>query len=464
VGFPEIVDLNQDGDKDIILSGALLETFTDEADVMFYYGQNSSATDPNFVGWFIEPYSFSFIDTFQAAFMRAGDLDLDGDLDFLMSVAITDDESKFMYQENISPPNETNDFSGPQLVSPFGLPEESFGLPFLEDLDGDGDLDLFVFDDITMFYYENTACVNTNSSLSIALCGETSYTLNDESYSSSGSYSQVIANAAGCDSTIMLDLILNNHVDSDFEANICEGSSYDWNGEEFSIEGEYQRVFTSNSGCDSLVTLVLNVNSVVSTTFEDSFCDGSEYDWNDQTYTIAGSYEQTFATQTGCDSIVTLDLVESTIEYQIDVVDNTIQVEVENADISWFDCDVNMLIDGENQKEFIPNESGNFAAIIGQNDCEIMTTCFNLIITSIEDIGAPEFRVFPNPASNYITLKSDQDLPSNLEVQIYNLDGKMVNKRIAQDQVDISDLNPGFYILNIQLKQQQLRLPFVKVE
>lgn len=463
-GFPEIVDLNQDGDKDVILSGALLENFTDEADVMFYYGQNSSKTDPNFVGWFIEPYSFKFIDTFQAAFIRAGDLDLDGDLDLLMSVAITDDESKFMYQENISPVGETSDFTGPQLVSPFGLPEESSGLPFLEDLDGDGDLDLFLLDDITIIYYENTACINSTSNLNISLCGETSYTFNDVSYSSSGSYSQVIVNAAGCDSTIMLNLTLNNHIASSFEVNICEGSSYDWNGEEFMIAGDYQRAFVSANGCDSLVTLFLNVSSVVETSFEASFCAGSEYEWNNQSYDNEGTFEQSFTTLAGCDSIVTLKLTESIIEYQIDLVDNTLEVETESLDISWFDCDSNVQIDGENENEFIPSQTGNYAAIINQAACEMITECFNVVVTSIKEIAIPEFQIFPNPASNIIKLKGDQDLPASLEVQIYNLEGRMAHRKISNDQVDVSELNPGFYILNFQLEEQQLRLPFVKVK
>ncbi len=51
--------------------------------------------------------------------------------------------------------------------------------------------------------------VNTPSSSTVNINSCDSYTLNGQTYTSSGIYSQVITNATGCDSTITLDLTLN---------------------------------------------------------------------------------------------------------------------------------------------------------------------------------------------------------------------------------------------------------------
>jgi hypothetical protein len=51
---------------------------------------------------------------------------------------------------------------------------------------------------------------NTNSSSTITQTANNSYTLNGQTYTQSGTYTQVIPNANGCDSTITLNLIINN--------------------------------------------------------------------------------------------------------------------------------------------------------------------------------------------------------------------------------------------------------------
>jgi hypothetical protein len=51
--------------------------------------------------------------------------------------------------------------------------------------------------------------VNQNSSSTMTQSALDSYTLNGQIYNQSGTYTQVISNAAGCDSTITLNLTLN---------------------------------------------------------------------------------------------------------------------------------------------------------------------------------------------------------------------------------------------------------------
>lgn len=64
------------------------------------------------------------------------------------------------------------------------------------------------------------SCSPTSSSITTSSCN--SYTLNDSVYTSNGTYIQVLTNAAGCDSTITLNLTIN-HADA---GNITNGGNY----------------------------------------------------------------------------------------------------------------------------------------------------------------------------------------------------------------------------------------------
>ena len=66
---------------------------------------------------------------------------------------------------------------------------------------------------------------------------------------------------------------------------------------------------TSASGCDSVATLVLTVNPVLTSTTNTSICNNQlPYTWNGQTINAAGSYTADLTSASGCDSVATLNL------------------------------------------------------------------------------------------------------------------------------------------------------------
>ena len=89
-----------------------------------------------------------------------------------------------------------------------------------------------------------------------------------------------------------------------FTETACD--TYTWNGVKYTISGDYEQSFVTEQGCDSIVTLHLTVNKSFQTGF------GAEaetsYTWEGTTYTESGDYTKTLQTVAGCDSIVTLHL------------------------------------------------------------------------------------------------------------------------------------------------------------
>ncbi len=82
--------------------------------------------------------------------------------------------------------------------------------------------------------------------------------------------------------------------------------SYLWNGDEYTVSGDYVQVLTATNGCDSIVTLHLTINNSVHYSFTETA--NGPYIWNGTEYTETGDYTQTFTASNGCDSIVTLHL------------------------------------------------------------------------------------------------------------------------------------------------------------
>ncbi|HEX5654952.1 MAG TPA: SBBP repeat-containing protein [Chitinophagaceae bacterium] len=97
-------------------------------------------------------------------------------------------------------------------------------------------------------------CVNNlTTNLVAAACR--SYTLNNQTYSSSGVYTQRLVDSRGCDSMVSLDLTILPSASSTISKTICAGQSY--NGH--SAAGEYADTLVAANGCDSISILQLTV-------------------------------------------------------------------------------------------------------------------------------------------------------------------------------------------------------------
>ena len=90
-----------------------------------------------------------------------------------------------------------------------------------------------------------------------------SYTLNGQTYTASGTYQQVIYNTAGCDSIITLNLNIFTEVFSTVNAVICPGQSWYAGGANQTIAGIYKDTIQTPAGCDSIITTNLAVNAVL---------------------------------------------------------------------------------------------------------------------------------------------------------------------------------------------------------
>jgi len=164
-------------------------------------------------------------------------------------------------------------------------------------------------DDLTVNWTVSATC-NTTSTVNVTECD--SYTANLQTFTTSGTYTQVIPNAANCDSTITLNLVIKPSYTGPRAVTICTGDSYTFGTQTLTTAGTYTEVFTRANGCDSTVNLTLSVTSAFNETDAVAICTGDTYVFGTQSLTTAGTYTETFESQAGCDSTVTLTLTVNT--------------------------------------------------------------------------------------------------------------------------------------------------------
>ena len=82
-----------------------------------------------------------------------------------------------------------------------------------------------------------------------------------------------------CDSTIYLNLTINNSVFISESDTVCDSYTWAVNGNTYDASGIYTESFITVDGCDSIRELNLVVNYSTSTLLVDEGCDNEEYTW-----------------------------------------------------------------------------------------------------------------------------------------------------------------------------------------
>ena len=147
-----------------------------------------------------------------------------------------------------------------------------------------------------------------NETDAAAICQGDSYIFGTQTLTVGGIFTEVFQSVEGCDSTVVLTLTVNPVYTESDQAEICEGDTYQFGTQILSTAGSFTEVFQSVDGCDSTVTLTLTVNPIYNTTDEVTICEGDTYQFGPHSLAVASTYSNTFQSVDGCDSTVTLTL------------------------------------------------------------------------------------------------------------------------------------------------------------
>ena len=202
-------------------------------------------------------------------------------------------------------------------------------------------------------------------------------------YSSTNTPTFVLQNAAGCDSTVTLHLTINHSTTGTDVQTSCD--SYDWiDGNTYTSSTNTPTFTLQNAtGCDSVVTLNLTIINSNTGTDVQTACDS--YDWIDGNTYTSSTNTPTFTLQNsaGCDSIVTLHLT---------ITNSTTGMDFQTA------CDSYAWIDGNTY-----TSSTNTPTFVLQNSagCD-STVTLNLTIIPSLPLTVENVFVFPSDANTCV--------------------------------------------------------------
>jgi len=127
-------------------------------------------------------------------------------------------------------------------------------------------------------------------------------------YTISGSYVDKLSTTFGCDSIVTTNLIVGTKKQNLINQSICQGESFPVGNNNYTKTGTYTDVLQTMYGCDSVVTTNLTVDTKIENHLIRSICEGENFQVGIHIYTTSGNYTDNLKAWSGCDSIVTTDL------------------------------------------------------------------------------------------------------------------------------------------------------------
>lgn len=282
----------------------------------------------------------------------------------------------------------------------------------------------------------------------------------------SGTYLFHYTNVLGCDSNIVLNLSVNQSYEMNESLSLCQNDLpfyYEAGNHIFSTNttsGAYTFTYPTASGCDSTFILHLTIYPSYLQQEMVAVCENDfPFTWRDTTFmegTISGTYVFHRVSQSGCDSVVSLMLAVSPLP-------NVSITQIPNGSMTTLvvssngNCTYQWSTGEDVTVITVPSDSAATYTVTATNTT---TGCSNTASVSIavgiseNVVGTSDVLVYPNPTDGKVTVKADGAVIS--EIRVFGMDGRMVKRVRVSDteaMLDFDALAKGSYLLHIQLQQ-----------
>lgn len=355
---------------------------------------------------------------------------------------------------------------------------------------------------LTLAEIQSLLISGTTSSFSITACGSYTVPSNGETYITSGIYMDTIPNVNGCDSIMTIDLTILSPSSNTISEVACDSytspsGSYNW-----MVSGTYTDTLTNAVGCDSIITVNLTVNQSTFDSIVEFACgsytapDGSVHTTSDtldviipnaigcdslihidltvsqpttstitemacnsytapdgSVYTSDGVYTAVITNAGGCDSTITINLTIEQIDTTVSYVGGVLTANQNGVSYQWIDCSTMNPIIGETSQSFTPSSNGTYAVNLSGTICDLNSDCYN-----ISDLGLNEFNqlnlvLFPNPVSDKLNIVNNSG--EELVLELYDNTGKLLQTIVSSETkltIGIQDKSAGIYQLKARSK------------
>jgi gliding motility-associated-like protein len=124
------------------------------------------------------------------------------------------------------------------------------------------------------------------------------------SHNTTGIFNDTFQSIYGCDSIIIVDLLVHPIFDNDYYYEICAGDFIKVGNSQYNVSGQYVDSLQTIQGCDSVINTELFVFTVSSERQQFEICEGENIQVGKNIYGSSGSFVDTFIYESGCDSLI----------------------------------------------------------------------------------------------------------------------------------------------------------------
>ena len=247
------------------------------------------------------------------------------------------------------------------------------------------------------------------------------------------------------------------------------GTDYLWSTEEtndtISVSPEETTEYSVTvieNDCSDIAEVTVTVNPVYFIEEEETICEGESYDWQGNVYEEAGTFNAEYTSEFGCDSIYQLDLTIDPMPIAgFTYETNELEVSFTNAstNVSSYLWDF-----GDGNTETIENpvynyaSSGDYSVVLTSysefcdeaTDTQMISVSTGINIIEFGNIG----KIYPNPSNGLFYFEVNNHLNNDLFVQISNVNGQVVysNYHITKsiEKIDLSSHTKGIYFIQVR--------------
>ncbi len=180
-------------------------------------------------------------------------------------------------------------------IAPFALPETGNYILIVSEAEGDD----------TGIHSLTGQRLTTTGDIDqeFSICPGESVFVGGAAQTEAGTYYDLQVNDNGCDSILVTAVVLAERVDINVVEAICFGDTLRLRGNSYTETDIYEIFVPNPSGCDTLISLDLLLIEPVESIVNDTICAGQIYTLGRQGYSQSGTYRDTL-----CDTIVSLSL------------------------------------------------------------------------------------------------------------------------------------------------------------
>lgn len=288
----------------------------------------------------------------------------------------------------------------------------------------------------------------------------------NNSWSTSGTYTDLLSTQDGCDSLLIIDLTIYSTSTANLTVASCDSFASPSGNYTWTSSGQYVNTLINQHGCDSVITIDLTIHPSVTDTLTISTCDSTYTSPAGNVYSTSGQYMETLTTQHGCDSMLVLDLTFVVIEPQV-LQQGALLVGPNGADqYQWLDCGAQFApISGATYQIFSPEAAGSYALEVQQGSCVDTSACFTVVFTGLADqLGQFGLHIYPNPTSGLLHLDFVQPVV-DVQLTVSDLSGRLLTQEKMSGKSAVVEIEgaPGVYLLQIkQVGQEPIYTKVIK--